>query len=73
VDNNGNADCEATQRGYVKQLAHLDPRHRNLDTDQHTPGLQGPTWTGLPRVPYGETFSRNPTTGPQLPYIPANP
>jgi hypothetical protein len=24
-------------------------------------------------VPAGETFSRNPTTGPQLPNVPSNP
>ncbi len=73
VDNRGNADCEALQRGYSKRLDHLDSVQRNIVADQHTPGLQGPTWTGLPKVPYGETFSRNPTTGPQLPYVPANP
>jgi ABC-type transporter Mla subunit MlaD len=73
VDNHGNADCEALQRGYPKQLSHLDPRHRNLDVDAHTPGLQGQTYTGLAHVPAGMTFSRNPTTGPQVPFIPANP
>ena len=36
-------------------------------------GNQGPTFSGLSRVPPGETFSRNPSTGPQLPYIPSNP
>jgi hypothetical protein len=73
VDNHGNADCEALQRGYVKKLSHLDPQQRNLDVDQHTPGLQGATWTGLSHVPPGQTFSRNPTNGPQTPFDPANP
>ena len=73
VDNQGNADCETGQRGYVLKLNHSDPQGRLLDTDQHTPGNQGPSWTGLPHVPPGETFSRNPSTGPQTAYNPANP
>jgi ABC-type transporter Mla subunit MlaD len=73
IDNTGKADCEAAQRGYAKRLNYFDSQHRDLGTDSHTPGLQGPTWTGLSRVPPGQTFTRNPTTGPQLPYIPANP
>jgi virulence factor Mce-like protein len=73
IDTKGNADCETGQRGYVLKLNHLDPQGRNFDTDPHTPGNQGPTYHGRPHVPAGETFSRNPTTGPQLPYIPQNP
>jgi ABC-type transporter Mla subunit MlaD len=73
VDNHGNADCEATQRGYPMRLNYFDPLHRNLATDQHTPGNQGPTWTGLAQVPPGMTFSRNPTTGPQTAYNPSSP
>ena len=73
VDNLGNADCEGGQRGYPLNLNHLDPRGRNFDTDAHTPGNQGMNWTGLPKVPAGETFSRSPTTGPQLPSIASNP
>jgi hypothetical protein len=73
VDNNGNADCEALQRGYVKQLNSGDPQHRNLDWDSHTPGLQGPNYTGLSRVPPGETFTRAPSSGPQLATPPGNP
>jgi virulence factor Mce-like protein len=73
VDNQGNADCETGQRGYPKQLDYFDPQHRQLATDTHTPGDQGPTYHGLARVPAGETFSRNPTTGPQVPYNPSNP
>jgi virulence factor Mce-like protein len=72
VDSQGNADCEAGQRGYVKQLNYYDPQHRDLATDPHTPGDQGPTWTGLARVPKGETFSRSPQTGPQLAPVPGN-
>jgi virulence factor Mce-like protein len=73
VSSNGLADCETGQRGYVTRLNHLDPKHRNFDTDAHTPGLQGPTFAGRARVPAGETFSREPSTGPKLPYIPQNP
>jgi virulence factor Mce-like protein len=72
VDNQGNADCETGQRGYQKQLNSLDPQHRQLVTDAHTPGIQGATWTGLSRVPPGETFSRAPVTGPQLAVVPGN-
>jgi phospholipid/cholesterol/gamma-HCH transport system substrate-binding protein len=73
IDNQGNADCETGQRGYVKDLNYFDPQHRDLATDQHTPGDQGSTWRGRARVPRGETFSRNPTTGPQTLYNPSNP
>ncbi len=73
VDTHGNADCETGQRGYPRQLNGLDPQHRLLATDAHTPGDQGPTFTGRPHVPAGETYSRNPTTGPQLPSVPGNP
>ena len=73
VDNQGNADCETGQRGYPLRLNYLDSQHRNLDEDSHTPGNQGATYTGLSRVPPGETFTRNPSTGPQLAYNPTNP
>jgi hypothetical protein len=73
VDTHGNADCEVGQRGYPKKLNYFDPQHRNFGLDAHTPGLQGPTFHGIARVPAGETFSRNPQTGPQLPYNPSNP
>jgi virulence factor Mce-like protein len=73
IDNHGNADCEAGQRGYPQRLTASDPQHRNLALDQHTPGDQGPTFAGRPHVPVGETFSRNPTTGPQTPYNASNP
>jgi len=72
VDTQGNADCETGQRGYVKQLNHLDPQGRNFDSDPHTPGNQGPTFAGRAHVPTGETFSRAPATGPQLPSLPGN-
>lgn len=73
IDNRGNADCEAGQRGYPNKLNYFDPQARNLALDAHTPGDQGPNFHGAHRVPRGETFSRNPQTGPQLAYNPANP
>jgi len=73
VDNQGNADCETGQRGYPYMLNHFDPEHRALATDVHTPGDQGPTFNGRKHVPAGETFTRNPQTGPQLVANPANP
>ena len=73
VDNQGNADCETGQRGYPLKLNYYDPQGRNLDTDSHTPGNQGPTFAGRAHVPAGETFTRAPQTGPQLPSNPVNP
>ncbi len=73
IDTKGNADCETGQRGWPKKLNYFDPQGRNLATDAHTPGNQGPTFHGRTRVPAGETFSRAPQTGPQLPYNPTNP
>jgi hypothetical protein len=73
VDNNGNADCEVGQRGYPAKLNYLDPKGRSLETDVHNPGDQGTTWSGLTHVPAGETYTRNPLYGPQLPFNPTNP
>jgi virulence factor Mce-like protein len=72
VDNQGNADCEIGQRGYPRKLNFYDPQGRLLESDPHTPGDQGPTFRGLAHVPAGETFSRNPQFGPQLPPVPGN-
>jgi virulence factor Mce-like protein len=73
INTNGTADCETGQRGFPKKLSYFDPQHRNIAVSPHTPGSQGPTYKGRPRVPAGETFSRNPTTGPQLAYDPTDP
>jgi virulence factor Mce-like protein len=73
IDTKGNADCETGQRGYPLRLNYFDSQHRNLEQDAHTPGNQGPNFTGLARVPPGETYTRNPSTGPQLAYNPTNP
>jgi hypothetical protein len=73
IDNQGGADCETGQRGYPKKLNAFDPQGRNLALDPHTPGDQGTTFKGGTHVPAGETFSRNPQTGPQLQYNASNP
>ena len=52
VDENGNADCEAGQRGYLDEDS-VSQNHR-------TPGSQGPTYKGRARVPEGQSFSAEP-------------
>jgi hypothetical protein len=69
VDGRGNADCESGQRGYVKRNATYAAADRNIAIDPRIPGNQGPTYTGLSRVPPGETFTRNPQLGPLLPLV----
>ena len=68
VDKNGNADCESGQRGYLEKLTtyNTDPKLK-IVTDPRIPGNQGPTHTGRPRVPEGQTFSRTPESGPAFP------
>jgi virulence factor Mce-like protein len=73
IENSGAADCETGQRGYPLKLNYFDPQGRDLASDVHTPGSQGATFAGRTHVPAGETYSRNPTTGPQLAYNPSNP
>ena len=74
VDNSGAADCEHGQNGYP--MGRLDRLLAPTDSkgspflivgDPHTPGDQGPTFAGLSSVPPGETFSREPQNGAQLP------
>ena len=67
VDRNGNADCEAGQRGYVKRLNTYGAPEMNIVVDPHLPGNSGPTFTGRARVPEGQTFSREATMGPKIP------
>jgi ABC-type transporter Mla subunit MlaD len=61
VDDQGNADCENGQRGYPKHLASGVPADQEIAVDSETPGNQGPTYTGRPRVPEGQTFQRLPS------------
>jgi ABC-type transporter Mla subunit MlaD len=68
VDKNGNADCESGQRGYLEKLTtyNKDPNLK-IVTDPRIPGNQGPTYTGRPKVPEGQTFTRTPESGPAFP------
>jgi hypothetical protein len=52
VDESGNADCEAGQRGYPTEAPF---------TNHRTPGNQGPTFKGRARVPAGQSYSAEPT------------
>jgi hypothetical protein len=73
VTSHGTADCEGGQRGYPLKLNHYDANgHPDLFTDAHNPGAQGKAYNGLSRVPPGETYNREPTTGPKLPFVPGN-
>ena len=61
VDEDGEADCESGQRGYPERLAEGAPPRFDIAVDARTPGTQGPTFTGRPRVPEGQTSSPEPT------------
>jgi virulence factor Mce-like protein len=72
VDNQGNADCEAGQRGYVSgRNVHGSPFYKNIEVDAHDNVSIGPTWKTYDKagrgqglntnhVPEGETFTRDP-------------
>jgi ABC-type transporter Mla subunit MlaD len=63
IDANGNADCEAGQRGFPNHLAAGYDPDFPIAGDAVTPGNQGPTFTGLPKVPKGQTFDAIPQGG----------
>ena len=73
VDERGNADCESGQRGYGFRRAQFAPPGFNVAWDPHIAGNSGPTFTGRPRVLPGQTFTRTPQQGPQMPSILINP
>jgi ABC-type transporter Mla subunit MlaD len=60
----GRADCEAGQRGYPERNARFYDKRFKIDQDARTPGAQGPTFSGRPRVPAGQTYTSVPETGP---------
>jgi virulence factor Mce-like protein len=72
IDRHGNADCEKGQWGYPEgRWSTFAPPGFNAVLDPHDPGNQGVTsyrgrQTGRPHVPRGETYTREPQTGPQL-------
>ena len=59
--------CARSRRFFRKLLALLREGCDPVAFDPHSPGSQGPTYKGRPRVPAGQTFSREPTTGVGLP------
>jgi ABC-type transporter Mla subunit MlaD len=69
VDEQGNADCESGQRGYVERQNHYGDKRFKTVVDPHIPGNQGTTYTGRERVPEGQTFTRQPDA-PEVPKIP---
>jgi virulence factor Mce-like protein len=64
VTPDGLADCEAGQRGWTERQARYAGKEFRIARDPRTPGAQGPTFSGRPRVPEGQTFTHNPETGP---------
>jgi len=67
----GRADCETGQRGWLERNAGgLAPQYR-VNLNPRTPGAQGPTSTGAPRVPKGQTFAAAPETSDFLQMAPS--
>jgi virulence factor Mce-like protein len=69
VTDDGKADCESGQRGWLERQASQWPRqlggaNLRIARDPVTPGVQGPTYAGRAEVYPGQTFTRNPQTGP---------
>jgi hypothetical protein len=60
ITDDGEADCENGQRGYLRRWTTLPEPRFLTQTRSDVPGVQGPTYTGRPRVPKGQTFSREP-------------
>jgi hypothetical protein len=59
----GTADCEQGQRGFLHRNARFAPKEYTIQADPRSPGAQGPTFFGRPRVPEGQTFTYKPETG----------
>jgi virulence factor Mce-like protein len=66
IDSKGEADCETGQRGFEHHIAKGLPQEQPIAIDPHSPGNQGPTFTGRPRVLPGQTFSREPEGAPPV-------
>ena len=68
VADDGDADCESGQRGYMERK-HTYSKDPNLKivVDPHIPGKSGTTFTGRARIPEGQTFDRAPQIGPRIP------
>ncbi len=66
ISPSGQADCENGQRGYIRRLSRFSDPKYEIVSDPETPGLQGPTYKGRPRVPRGQSFVDRPETGEKL-------
>jgi ABC-type transporter Mla subunit MlaD len=73
INDDGTADCEIGQRGYMQGPLFVYGDHTSSSGtptqvvfSPHTPGSQGPTYAGRARVPAGQTFSRESQTGARL-------
>ena len=67
----GRADCETGQRGWIQRNAGgLDKKYQ-VNLNPRTPGVQGPTFEGNPRVPKGQTFTASPETSDYLQMAPS--
>jgi ABC-type transporter Mla subunit MlaD len=60
ITDEGEADCENGQRGYLRRYTTVPEEHFLIQTRSDIPGVQGPTYRGRSRVPQGQTFSREP-------------
>jgi ABC-type transporter Mla subunit MlaD len=60
ITDDGAADCENGQRGYMRRWTTVPEPEFLIQTRSDIPGAQGPTYTGRPRVPKAQTFSREP-------------
>ena len=60
ITDDGRADCENGQRGYLRRYTSIPEPEFLVQTRADIPGVQGPTYKGRPRVPKGQTFSREP-------------
>ena len=73
INDDGTADCENGQRGYMNGNLNVFGASKNSpghpghgDLRPAYPGQPGPDASGRPRVPAGETFSRENEIGPRL-------
>ena len=64
ITDDGRADCEQGQRGFIHRLSRYSPPEYTIHNDPRSPGVQGPTFAGRARVPEGQTFTALPETGP---------
>ena len=63
ITDDGAADCEPGQRGYVRRYTSVPEPEYLIQTRPDIPGVQGPTYQGRKRVPKGQTFAREPQGG----------